>query len=269
VVFNYSNAGYALSGLVIERVASRPFETVVRDRVLRPMGMESATFDFNAVRVRGNPEGASANARCRLTAPAGGLIMSAHDLSRWARAMSEPATHPLGPALVEALTAPHVETGARANEFYGYGVGITKRGNTSIHSHSGGVKNFSAFVAWVPEKHVGAAAMMNAAHTAGATPAAAVLTSLSVLLDLPSDFRPTAEGAPRPLTAYVGTYLDRKSWLGRVRVRIDDDDRLAFDYLDGPPALLPPSFVFRFLPGEPRARFIVTPVGVGERVANE
>lgn len=269
VVYNYSNLGYALAGLVIERTTSSPFESVVRDRVLRPLGMSTATFDFDAVKVRGYPEGASANARCRLTAPAGGLNLSARDLARWARSLSEPAKHPLGQPLVEALTTPYVETGAGVNESYGYGVAISKRGNTWLYSHSGGVQNFTAFVAWVPAQRVGAAAMMNAAHTAGATPAAAVLTTLSVLLDLPSDFRPTAQGAPRPLTAYVGTYRDQKSWLGRVRVRLDDDHRLAFDYLDGPPALLPATFTFRFLPNSPQAQFIVTPVGIAERVANE
>ncbi len=63
----------------------------------------------------------------------------------------------------------------------------------------------------------------------------------------------------------MGTYVDRRSWLGRLRVRRDGTDRLAFDYPDGPPALLPPTFAFRFVPGDERARFVVTAVGIGER----
>src|SRR5690606_5214816 len=115
---------------------------------------------------------------------------------------------------------------------------------------------------------LGAAAMMNATNASGATPTAVVLRGLSVLLDLPADWRATTDGSHRPLHAYVGTYVDRRSWLGRLRVRIEGD-QLAFDYLDGPPALLPPTFVFRFMPGEARARFVVTAVGVAERVAAE
>ena len=110
--------------------------------------------------------------------------------------------------------------------------------------------------------------MMNATDAEGATPASVVLRALSVLLDLPPDWRANIESPHRPLSAYLGTYLDRKSWLGRLRVRLEGD-RLAFDYLDGPPALLPPSFVFRFVPGERSARFVVTAVGVGERIADE
>jgi CubicO group peptidase (beta-lactamase class C family) len=102
-VYLYSNIGYALVGLVIERTTSRPFEDIVRERVLLPMGMSRATFDFASVQVRGHPEGAGAGGRCRLTAPAGGLSASMRDLARWARAMSEPATHPLGQRLVDAV----------------------------------------------------------------------------------------------------------------------------------------------------------------------
>jgi hypothetical protein len=53
-----------------------------------------------------------------------------------------------------------------------------------------------------------------------------------------------------------------------VRVHLDRGG-LAYDYLDGPPALLPAKFHFQFAPGEPRARYLVTAVGVGERVAGE
>jgi CubicO group peptidase (beta-lactamase class C family) len=229
-VYLYSNLGYSIAGVVIERTTSRAFEHVVRERVLLPMGMSTATFNFSSLQVRGHPEGAGAGGRCRLTAPAGGLIASARDLARWARAMSEPATHPLGQRLVETLTKPYVETGARAGEYYGYGVGMMRRGDVWVYNHSGGIQDFSAFVAWVPAKRLGAAAMMNVANVEGATPSALVLRGLSVLLDLRDDWRAEIEGSPRPL---------------------------------------PPQFVFRFVPGEARARFVVTVVGVGERVAKE
>ena len=54
-----------------------------------------------------------------------------------------------------------------------------------------------------------------------------------------------------------------------MRVRLDGDDELAIDYLDGTPALLPASFTFHFVPGDGRARYLATAVGVGERVLAE
>jgi CubicO group peptidase (beta-lactamase class C family) len=263
----YSNVGYALVGLVIERTTSRPFEEVVRERVLLPMGMSTATFDFASVPVRGHPEGAGARHRCRLMAPAGGLNASARDVARWARAMSEPITHPLGRQLVEALTTPYVELGTGPGVAYGYGVVARRRGDVWVYYHSGGLDDFSAMAAWVPERRFGAAATMNATNAAGATPSVIVLRGLSVLLDLPDDWS-AVEGSPRASRAYVGTYVDRRSWLGRVRVRLEGD-RLVVDRLDGRPAPLPATWVFRFAPGEERARFLVTFAGVGERVADE
>ena len=260
----YSNIGYSLVGIVIERVTSKTFEEVVRERVLLPMKMTRATFDFGSLEVRGHPTGAGEGSRCRLTAPAGGLHTSSRELALWARAMSEPATHPLGPSLVETLTTPYVETGARTGEAYGYGVLMSTRAGVRVYHHGGSVEDFSAFVAWVPARKLGAAAMVN---TSQGFPAGAVLRGLSLLLDLPDDWRANAEGSPRPLSAYVGTYVDRKSWLGRVRVRLERDE-LAFDYPDGPPPLLPPWFTFRFVAGEPRARFVVTAAGVAERVSD-
>lgn len=264
----YSNVGYALVGLVIQRTTSRPFEEVVRQRVLLPMGMPTATFDFASVQVRGHPEGAGDHNRCRLMNPAGGLNASARDIARWARAMSEPSTHPLGQQLVEALTKPYVELGTGPDAAYGYGVFMLRHGGVWVYHHSGGLEDFSAMVAWVPARQLGAAAMMNATNAAGATPSSVVLRGLSVLLDLPADWQPNSEGSPRPSSAYVGTYVDRKSWLGRVRVRLEGA-KLVVDYLDGQPAPFPPRFVFRFVPGDDHARYIVTFSGVAERVADE
>lgn len=267
MVHRYSNLGYALVGLVIERTTSRPFESVVHERVLSPMGMSTATFDFSSVRVRGHPERAGDHNRCRLMNPAGGLNASTRDVARWARAMSEPARHPLGQRLVEALTTPYVEIGTAPDTAYGYGVFVRRRGGLWVYYHSGGLEDFSAMVAWVPASQLGVAATMNATNAAGATPSSIVLRGLSVLLDLPDDWQ-TPEGSAHPLSAYVGTYVDRRSWLGRVRVRLEDD-HLQVDYLDGQPAPFPATFVFRFVPGEVGARFLVTVAGVGERVAEE
>ena len=109
---------------------------------------------------------------------------------------------------MEALTTPYVETAGRPDEAYGYGVMMMKVGDLWVYNHSGGVPNFSAFVAWVPARHIGAAAMMNATNVGGATPAAVGLRALSVLLDLPADWRANVAASPRPLEAYTGT-VDR------------------------------------------------------------
>jgi CubicO group peptidase (beta-lactamase class C family) len=264
-VYLYSNTGYSLVGIIIERATRKKFENVMRESVLSPMGLASATFDGASLQVRGHSEVPPTSKRCRAMYPPGGLIMSSRDLSRWAQAMSNPDTHPLGRGVVDALTAPHVLTGNRPGETYGYGVGTAVHGGVRVYNHGGGVEDFSAFIAWVPERRFSSFAVAN---RAGGAPSVAVTRGLSLFLDLPADWRPTASGQSHPLNAYLGTYLDRRSSLGRVHVRLEGE-RLAFDYLDGPPALLPAKFQFQFGPDDQRARFLVTAVGIGERVADE
>ncbi len=42
--YHYSNAGYILLGAVLERVSGQPWETLIQQRLFRPLGMKSAGF---------------------------------------------------------------------------------------------------------------------------------------------------------------------------------------------------------------------------------
>ncbi|WP_307868733.1 serine hydrolase domain-containing protein [Umezawaea beigongshangensis] len=42
--WNYSNTNYVVAGMLVERVTGRPYGEVVRQRVLRPLGMRSTLF---------------------------------------------------------------------------------------------------------------------------------------------------------------------------------------------------------------------------------
>jgi hypothetical protein len=86
---------------------------------------------------------------------------------------------------------------------------------------------------------------------------------VSTFLSLSPDWRPSQKPA-HPLSAYAGIYVDKVGTLGRLSVKLEGN-ALAIDYLDKPPPLLPANFRFVFEPGASRARYVVTPVGVGVR----
>jgi len=44
--FSYSNSGYYLCGMIIEKVTGKPYEQVVRELILEPLGMGSSGFDY-------------------------------------------------------------------------------------------------------------------------------------------------------------------------------------------------------------------------------
>jgi hypothetical protein len=132
----------------------------------------------------------------------------------------------------------------------------------AIFSHAGKLEDFGSFVAWVPERQLGVAVFVNAA-----TPLAvgAGFRALSTFASLSENWQPPRVTAhPRP--AYVGTYVDKVAGLRTLRVSLEGE-QLVIDYVDGTPVALPFEFGFVFEPGVEQARYVVTAVGVGERLA--
>jgi len=255
-VHNYSNLGYAFVAIVLERVTGQSFEQVVRSRVLVPAGIPGARFGFEGLAVRGHaPDGAEVMPRCRAMWPSGGLVLSIRELAQWARVVAHPGSSRLEP-LVATLIAPHVRTGERFA--YGYGVQQLDQSGALVYSHGGRLENFTAFVGWSHGLAVAAFANSNEPY-----PVVAGYRALSTFLSLSADW----QGPPGPahgLGAYPGLYVDPAGTLGRLRVSREGDG-LMIDYPDGDPSLLPASFRFVFEPGAHRARYVVTPIGVGER----
>ena len=44
--FSYNNSGYFLLGMIIEKVTGKPYESVVRDVIFDPLGMNHSGFDY-------------------------------------------------------------------------------------------------------------------------------------------------------------------------------------------------------------------------------
>ena len=44
--FSYSNSGYSLLGYIIEKASGQPYEKLMREIILQPLGMRTAGFDF-------------------------------------------------------------------------------------------------------------------------------------------------------------------------------------------------------------------------------
>jgi CubicO group peptidase (beta-lactamase class C family) len=111
----YSNYGAALAGVIVAQVSGLPWEEYAEQRVLRPLGMQTATFREAMPRVlaeaRGLPQPMSRDAAAMLTdgfrwqearleeappefishyAPAGALRASALDIATYMRALLDP-----------------------------------------------------------------------------------------------------------------------------------------------------------------------------------
>jgi CubicO group peptidase (beta-lactamase class C family) len=260
---NYSNLGYGFVALVLERVTGKRFEDVVRERVLVPAGIPGATFGPQQVQVRGHLPNDAVLTQCRAMWPSGGLVLSVRELAHWASELSRPDSFPLGRPLLDLLTAAHVKYEGRPGAAYGYGVGRQLQSGLTVFDHVGKLEGFSAFVGWIPERQLGVAAFAN---TSELLPVVAGLRALSTFASISENWQ-AARVPAHPLRDYTGEYVDHVATLRRLRVSLEDG-LLVIDYPAGTPALLPPGFRFEFEPGATHPRYVVSPIGVGERVAD-
>jgi len=97
--WNYSNCGYDLLGLILERVAGQRFDELLRERLLDPIGMRDTGMDHNDLERLGGAAGYLRHAGPRYTPgpyldrshffSAGAMYSTVEDLYRWCQALSE------------------------------------------------------------------------------------------------------------------------------------------------------------------------------------
>jgi D-alanyl-D-alanine carboxypeptidase len=177
--FSYSNTNYTILGLLIEAVTGNDAASEIRTRILDPLGLENtflesfeeipggyvhhyhyATPDFReAAGVhRGFSylreyvvESTAGNLSPEWTA--GGIVSSASDLVRWARAVRDGEL--LGPAMQEEVFTWYPPEEDRPGRRSRYMQGISRvEGLYDDHAgygHSGGTLGFTAYMYWLED----------------------------------------------------------------------------------------------------------------------
>lgn len=162
--FHYSNVGYAMLGLVIERITGEPVGTVVTDRLLAPLGMrDSAATITHADRASmatgyealyddrpplpGDPLAPAT--WFEVAAADGNIIATASDLGRYARML-------LGQGRLDATQVVSAERFAeltdedpspRDERRYALGLEVEQEGGGHRLTHGGGMVGYSSFLA--------------------------------------------------------------------------------------------------------------------------
>ena len=150
--FNYSNSGYFLLGAIIEKVTGKPYEQVLKENVLDPVGMKNTGYDHYGTilskRATGyvkTPDGYQNAPYLDMSIPyaAGSLYSTVEDLFLWDQALY--GDRVLSAASKELMFKPNLEN-------YGYGFGIRKATLGPIKivvpviEHNGGINGFSTSI---------------------------------------------------------------------------------------------------------------------------
>lgn len=152
--YTYSNFNYVLLGALLEEVGRSPWPVLMNHWVFEPLGLKTMVYDDVYAIVEGRVEGYARDEALGLrnidyddhaAYAAGGLLASAGDLFRWARAV-------LAGDLFSIELVHESLTPFRGD--YGYGWQVRRFFDRPIYNHTGGIDGFSSHLAHYPEQEM-------------------------------------------------------------------------------------------------------------------
>lgn len=158
--FAYSNSGYFLLGVIIEKVTGKSYEENLQERIFEPLKMKDTGFDHHNVILknrasgyekRGNSYSNAAYLDMSIPYAAGSLYSTVEDLYLWDRALQNNTL--ISKENTDLMLAPHIKSGSGT---YGYGWGTNKMANGSskdsivVIGHGGGINGFNTLINRIP-----------------------------------------------------------------------------------------------------------------------
>jgi CubicO group peptidase (beta-lactamase class C family) len=292
-VWDYSQRGYAAAGWVIESVSSQAFEDAVAQRVFRPAGMTTATYDPSTVSANGNyatghevnpvtghvdvePMGAH---DCAVTRSTDGVYASVLDYAHLAETLLAGGGTMLSPASVKTLETGQANDDLFPGDQYTYGFYLHE-GYKGLHMVrvDGDLDGYAATLLMVPDHDFAVVVFFDGYNrsTHCSTDSAAEFAA-STYLGLTDVAGPDWLTPPSAWTPYEGTYVDPYV-LGAIQVGFDGTSLTATTAKYGAVALTQLSATafngtfgskletVTFYPGASGpAQWFVTRLGVGQR----
>jgi CubicO group peptidase (beta-lactamase class C family) len=162
--YRYSNSGYSLLALIVERASGRTFATFLRERIFQPLGMSNTVaYEEGISTVSNRAFGyTQENGRWNRTDQSqtsavlgdGGIYSSIDDLAKWDAALYDGRL--LRPSSLQAAFTPATRTDTPEVE-YGFGWRIT--GETLWHS--GETVGFRNVIVRYPKSHLTVVVLTN------------------------------------------------------------------------------------------------------------
>jgi CubicO group peptidase (beta-lactamase class C family) len=213
--YSYSNSGYNLAAIIVERVSKQKFPTFVEERLFKPLGMKNSSWRDDYQRIvpgRAQAYSRSGNGPWRLNMPFmnvygnGGMLTTVGDWMKW-NAMLD--SHSLGAPLVAALETQAVLNDGRKIA-YALGLEVSTYKGLKDVSHGGATAGYQAFLARYPDKKVSVGVMCN-----GTAPSAGMIAANitdEIFGPLPTNPpAPSANVSEDELKKFVGMWRNEKT----------------------------------------------------------
>ncbi|MGQ0532157.1 MAG: serine hydrolase [Caulobacteraceae bacterium] len=177
--FRYSNSGYYLLGLIIERASGESYNDYLRENIFAPLGMSNSGLHDGRTLVANRAAGYDWSGSTFIIPEYanemngfanGGLYSTTHDLLRWDQSLYTDQ-------LVSRQSLDEIFTPIR--ERYGYGWLIVDWFGRQTYGHSGSFQGFSSFIARVPGERLTIIVLSNS-DRASATAVARSLAAIAL-----------------------------------------------------------------------------------------
>ena len=184
--YGYQNSVFSLIDPLVKQATALPYETLVEQRLFKPLGMNTASMGYAAF--IGNPNHAEPHTRRKghwktvdvqrnyyRAAPAAGVNASILDMGKWVQAQLGSKPEVLSPEMVGNLYKPRIKTRREmyrkqwksmlSSAHYGLGWRVYQLGEDQLIYHGGWVSGFRADVAFSLQRDIGIVVLLNAEST--------------------------------------------------------------------------------------------------------
>lgn len=158
--FNYSNSGYFILGAVLENVTGKSYETLLKQRILDPLGMKNTGYDWHQTIIEKRAAGYDITSTgfkntawldMSLPYAAGSLYSTVEDLLIWDKALRTEKLLPK--SYMDEIFKGRIDAlGGK----YAYGWTVNKKKiedkEFDVVSHGGGINGFNTINYIIPEK---------------------------------------------------------------------------------------------------------------------
>ncbi len=218
----YSNPGYGVAGLILEKTAAMPFEDYIRQEIFEPLGMTASSFrltaDEEARLAQGyaTSDGPPVGFKRIYLRPAGNMVSSAHDMAQFVQMLlgwgELGDAFVIDPEYLGNMESPRTTLAAAAGLRNGYGSGVFTRLDLpyKMLGHDGGIDGFVSSYAYSPSRDIGYVVLLNSTGPrAGEAMRRLSRMAVSYLKrDVMPPQKPAAAVDASTLDQYIGFYQD-------------------------------------------------------------
>ncbi|MHB8710096.1 MAG: serine hydrolase domain-containing protein [Minisyncoccota bacterium] len=194
--FKYTNYGYSILGLIVEKASGMPYIEYVKKHILKPLGMSHTYPDYEdgltglatgygreipREKIKTFP-----HYKTNAYMPATGFISSVDDLAKYAAAFSlneKGSGRILNRASKREMMHPYSDMDKDGKDRYGLGLDVLKIKGRTVVGHSGGFQGFTAGMVFDPRNDLGVIVLTNAVGSSAYQVALGILESIYEIAD--------------------------------------------------------------------------------------